>query len=243
MTRSVNTRSSPCVTSRRSTCASTYRHPPCRSSPRWPQRGQSLSGAAQRATSPTSFSPPALECTCPGPTYAWRSSSASAASSVQRNRGAAAALRVAKDIAENNRGARVLVASAELTLIVFHAPQESRMDNLVVQALFGDGVGAVVVGAGGDDSAVIPNSEDLGNVQLQDSGMVALPSPKLPAMVRNNVEQWIVEGVGPLVPGGGWNDLFWAVHPGGPAILDSVPVQDGLALAPGEAGRQPTRAE
>ncbi|KAF0897552.1 hypothetical protein E2562_039041 [Oryza meyeriana var. granulata] len=157
---------------------------------------------------------------------------------------AVAALRVAKDLAENNPGARVLVASAELTLILFRAPQEDHIDELVTQALLSDGAGAVIVGAGGADEGplfemvsaaqtTLPNSEDGADGQLYASGMVFCPSAKLPALVRENVEQCFVEGVGPLVPsGGGSNDLFWAVHPGGLAILDSV--EGGLALAPGK---------
>uniref|UniRef100_I1R0M7 Chalcone/stilbene synthase C-terminal domain-containing protein n=1 Tax=Oryza glaberrima TaxID=4538 RepID=I1R0M7_ORYGL len=120
---------------------------------------------------------------------------------------AAAALRVAKDLAENNPGARVLVVSAELSLTLFRAPQDGHVDTVVGQALFGDGAGAVIVGAGGDER-------------------------QLPAMVRDNVEQCLAEGVGKHVAHGGWNDLFWAVHPGGRKILDVV--EERLALAPGK---------
>ncbi|KAK1654063.1 hypothetical protein QYE76_071868 [Lolium multiflorum] len=59
--------------------------------------------------------------------------------------GGGRALHLAKQLAENNRGARVLVACAELTLVCFGAPDGS---NLVGTALFGDGAGAVIVGAG-----------------------------------------------------------------------------------------------
>uniref|UniRef100_A0ACD6ABH3 Uncharacterized protein n=1 Tax=Avena sativa TaxID=4498 RepID=A0ACD6ABH3_AVESA len=63
-----------------------------------------------------------------------------------------AALRVAKDIAENNRGARVLVACADLALIHFRAPNKAHIDTIILQALFGDGAGAVIVGAEPDGS-------------------------------------------------------------------------------------------
>uniref|UniRef100_A0A453AAG1 Chalcone/stilbene synthase N-terminal domain-containing protein n=1 Tax=Aegilops tauschii subsp. strangulata TaxID=200361 RepID=A0A453AAG1_AEGTS len=59
--------------------------------------------------------------------------------------GGARALHLAKELAENNRGARVLVACAETTLICFGSPNRA---NLVGHALFGDGAGAVIVGAG-----------------------------------------------------------------------------------------------
>ncbi|KAF0897557.1 hypothetical protein E2562_039046 [Oryza meyeriana var. granulata] len=165
-----------------------------------------------------------------------------------------AAFRIAKDLAENNRGARVLVASAELSLILFHAPQESQVDTLVVQTLFGDGAGAVIVGAGGGDGVaaerplfemvttaqtVLPNNDNGADSLLCASGMVFRPSFKMPAMLRDNVKQCLVKGIGQHVAdaGAGWNDMFWAVHPGGRAILDSV--EAGLALEPGklEAGR------
>ncbi|KAF0897556.1 hypothetical protein E2562_039045 [Oryza meyeriana var. granulata] len=42
---------------------------------------------------------------------------------------AAAALCVAKDIAGNNHGARVLVAGAEFSLMLFRAPQEDHIEN------------------------------------------------------------------------------------------------------------------
>lgn len=163
-----------------------------------------------------------------------------------------AALRVAKDVAENSRGARVLVACGDLSLVKFRAPHEDRPETLVLQALFGDGAGAAIVGAASDEmygsgaescplfemvsasQTVVPNSEDAVAGQLGQDGLVFSPSPRMPALVREHIERCLADAVGPLglLGGGGgdWNDLFWAVHPGGPAILDSV--QATLALAP-----------
>uniref|UniRef100_A0A453P0Y1 Chalcone/stilbene synthase C-terminal domain-containing protein n=1 Tax=Aegilops tauschii subsp. strangulata TaxID=200361 RepID=A0A453P0Y1_AEGTS len=53
---------------------------------------------------------------------------------------------------------------------------------------------------------------------------------RMPALIRENIEQCMADAVGPLGLSGGWNDLFWAVHPGGRAILDSV--EAGLRLEP-----------
>ena len=50
-------------------------------------------------------------------------------------------LRLAKDIAENNRGARVLVVCSEITVVCFRGPTETHLDSMVGQALFGDGLG------------------------------------------------------------------------------------------------------
>ncbi|GJN04733.1 hypothetical protein PR202_ga22303 [Eleusine coracana subsp. coracana] len=157
-----------------------------------------------------------------------------------------AALRVAKDVAENNLGARVLVACADLSLIGFRSPHESRLDTLIMQALFGDGAGAVIVGAGckksdgehplfemvSSSQTVIPGSENDAAGKLGEDGLVFCPSPKMPALVRQHVEQALVEAFTPLGFGGRWNDMFWAVHPGGSAILNSV--EAALALEPGK---------
>lgn len=56
-------------------------------------------------------------------------------------------LRLAKDIAENNRGARILVVCAEINVVTFRGPSESHIDDLVGRALFADGAGAVIVGS------------------------------------------------------------------------------------------------
>ena len=65
-------------------------------------------------------------------------------------------LRLAKDLAENNRGARVLVVCSEITAVTFRGPSDTHLDSLVGQALFGDGAGAVIVGADPDLSIEKP---------------------------------------------------------------------------------------
>ncbi|KAH0733905.1 hypothetical protein KY285_009612 [Solanum tuberosum] len=56
-------------------------------------------------------------------------------------------LRLAKDLAENNKGARVLVVCSEINLLCFHAPSETEIDVLIGQALFSDGASTVIVGS------------------------------------------------------------------------------------------------
>ncbi|GMH29600.1 hypothetical protein Nepgr_031443 [Nepenthes gracilis] len=60
-------------------------------------------------------------------------------------------LRVAKDVAENNKGARVLLVCSEITAIFFRGPSEHHMDSLVGQSLFGDGAAALIIGADVDE--------------------------------------------------------------------------------------------
>ncbi|XP_037438660.1 bisdemethoxycurcumin synthase-like [Triticum dicoccoides] len=155
---------------------------------------------------------------------------------------ACAALRVAKDIAENNRRARVLVACAELTLIMFRAPQEGHLDTIISQALLSDGAGAMIIGAdleGSEGSlfemvaasqTVVPATAHAAVGQFGEEGFLFHPCIEMPAIVRQNVERCLVDALGPPGLSGRWNDLFWAVHPGGRAILDGV--EEVLRLEP-----------
>ncbi|KAJ1275705.1 hypothetical protein BS78_05G156400 [Paspalum vaginatum] len=125
-----------------------------------------------------------------------------------------AALRVARDVAENNAGARVLVACADLSLVLFRAPHEDHPGTLVMQALFGDGAGAVIVGAGACGFER-PLFEIVSASQTVIPGTSAKQASRSARRRRCRLC---------------WNDLFWAVHPGGPAILDGV--EAALELEP-----------
>lgn len=57
------------------------------------------------------------------------------------------ALRIAKDIAENNPDARILICCCELSATTFRAPDERYTYDLMAAALFGDGASGVIVGA------------------------------------------------------------------------------------------------
>lgn len=57
------------------------------------------------------------------------------------------ALRIAKDIAENNSSARILICCSELSAPTFRAPDERYTYDLVATSLFGDGASGVIVGA------------------------------------------------------------------------------------------------
>ncbi|KAK3146493.1 hypothetical protein QOZ80_3BG0267130 [Eleusine coracana subsp. coracana] len=119
-----------------------------------------------------------------------------------------AALRVAKDLAENTRGARVLVACAELTLTMLRAPHAADAGTLVMQSMFGDGAGAVIVGADPDGSdyderpvfemvsasqTVIPETETEHPAagRLREDGLRFHPSKEMPSLVRDNIERCV----------------------------------------------------
>ncbi|URE05348.1 hypothetical protein MUK42_04379 [Musa troglodytarum] len=54
---------------------------------------------------------------------------------------------IAKDIAENNRDARMLLVACEVNTIIFRGPDERDIQSLAGQAAFADGAAAVIVGA------------------------------------------------------------------------------------------------
>ncbi|KAF8700512.1 hypothetical protein HU200_034236 [Digitaria exilis] len=114
-----------------------------------------------------------------------------------------------KELAENNRGARVLVACSEITLIAFYGPEGGCPDNILGQALFGDGSGAVIIGA-------------------RPRGMEYHISNKVPRLLGCNVERCLIDAFDALGVRAKWNDLFWAIHPGGRAILDHIEEVLGL---------------
>ncbi|VAI00922.1 unnamed protein product [Triticum turgidum subsp. durum] len=69
---------------------------------------------------------------------------------------------------------------------------------------------------------VIPESEHAAAGRLSENGLLFRPAVEMTTLIRENVEQCLVDALGPLGLSGGWNRLFWAVHPGGRAILDGV---------------------
>jgi predicted naringenin-chalcone synthase len=156
-----------------------------------------------------------------------------------------AALRLTKDMAENNRGARVLVVCADLSLIFFRGPDKARLDTVVAHTLFGDGAGAIIVGADPDittespifemvssSQATVPGTQHVVSGHIGKAGLHYSLSSELPFLVASNIEQCLLDVFQPLghVISGGWNSMFMAVHPGGRAILDSV--EAALELEP-----------
>ena len=149
-----------------------------------------------------------------------------------------AALRLAKDLAENNRGARVLVVCAELTLMFFAGPQDGHLQTLANQVFFGDGAAAVVVGADpvrpvelpifeivSAAQTIIPDTEEAILMHLTEAGLGGCtPRSHVPAIIVDNVERCLVDAFTELgINHPKWNDdLFWVVHPGMVGILDRM---------------------
>ncbi|KAL0726019.1 hypothetical protein Bca4012_022112 [Brassica carinata] len=158
--------------------------------------------------------------------------------------GGVAGLRVAKDIAENNPGSRVLLATSETTIIGFKPPSADRPYDLVGVALFGDGAGAMIIGSDPDPicekplfelhTAIqnfLPDTEKTIDGRLTEGGINFTLSRELPQIIEDNVENFCKKLIGKagLTPKD-YNQMFWAVHPGGPAILNRM--EKRLNLSP-----------
>lgn len=151
-------------------------------------------------------------------------------------------LRLAKDLAENNKGARVLVVCSEITAVTFRGPSETHLDSLVGQALFGDGAAAVIVGADPDlaverpvfelvsaAQTILPDSDGAIDGHLREVGLTFHLLKDVPGIISKNIQKSLAEAFAPIGIND-WNSLFWIAHPGGPAILDQV--EEKLRLKP-----------
>ncbi|KAM0932956.1 putative chalcone synthase [Dioscorea sansibarensis] len=152
------------------------------------------------------------------------------------------ALRVAKDIAENNKNARVLVVCAELNADFFRGPDVTDFFNSCAQAIFGDGAAALVIGADpvipvekplyeivSAMQVILPDSEGAVEGRFREVGLTIHSTARLPDIIAKNLEPSLVEAFEPLGISD-WNELFWLAHPGGPGVLDRVEAE--LRLGP-----------
>ncbi|KAL8543127.1 hypothetical protein ACS0TY_003858 [Phlomoides rotata] len=149
--------------------------------------------------------------------------------------GGVAGLRVAKDIAENNPGSRVLLATSETTIIGYRPPSADRPYDLVGVALFGDGAGAMIIGSKPDYPGVetplfelhtalqhfLPDTEKIIDGKLTEEGISFRLDRELPEIIERNIQDFCDELMG-FGEEKDYNKLFWAVHPGGPAILNKL---------------------
>ncbi|XP_060173816.1 chalcone synthase J-like [Lycium barbarum] len=155
--------------------------------------------------------------------------------------GGGAALRLAKDLAENNKGARVLVVCSELMNVMgFHGPSDTDLDVLVGQSLFSDGASAVIIGS--DPifeverplfelvfaiQTLLPDSGRVIYANLSEAGLISHIHKDTPTLISKNIEKILVDVFRPMDIFD-WNSIFWVAHPGGRAILDQIELKLGL---------------
>jgi predicted naringenin-chalcone synthase len=144
--------------------------------------------------------------------------------------GALNGLRVARAYAGAEPGARVLLCAVELCSLHYHYGWDPQ--KIVANALFADGAAAVVgasAEAGPPDawrvsasgSCVFPGSTDAMKWTVGDNGFEMTLSKRIPNLIAASLKPWLeawLAGHGLAV-----RDVrSWAIHPGGPRILDAV---------------------
>jgi len=144
--------------------------------------------------------------------------------------GALNGLRVARAIVGSEPNSRVLLCAAELCSLHFRYGGD--LGQTITNALFADGAAALVASSSSSEhssvwsvvangSYVVPNSADAMTWRIRDHGFEMTLSPEVPALIKHNLAGWMEGWLGE-------NGLTiadvgaWAVHPGGPKILDAV---------------------
>lgn len=146
-------------------------------------------------------------------------------------------LRVADALARADPGNCVLVCSTELCGL--HYQYDGTPDQIVANALFADGSGAAIVcgAAGGslapqweiagNGSCIIPDSMDLMQWKIGDHGFTMTLSDRIPDLVKKAAGPWLRSWL--ATQGLTVEEISgWAVHPGGPQILNAFEVGLGL---------------
>lgn len=154
--------------------------------------------------------------------------------------GALNGLRVAQAFAATAPQACVLLVAVELCSLHFQYPWNPQ--SMVANSLFADGAAALVIGRREDSSHVLWNVDhglsvvfaDSGNAmtwRIGDHGFEMALSPTVPSLIREHLPSQIAPWLARrgLTIGEVAN---WALHPGGPRILDAC--RDGLGLGDAE---------
>jgi len=138
------------------------------------------------------------------------------------------ALAVAQAFARADPKACVLVCCVEICSVHLH--YGDRLDRLIANTLFADGVAAAVIACDAPTSAprltrcesvLIPDSVGEMAWSIGDHGFEMTLGAAVPDLLRQHVGRWVREMLSKdhievQVVGG------WAIHPGGPRVIDSV---------------------
>jgi predicted naringenin-chalcone synthase len=149
------------------------------------------------------------------------------------------ALAAARDAVLADGKAAALVCCAEVSSAHFH--RSERLDQLVANTLFADGAAAAVVT--GDDAAMdvactspkilgthsilLPDSADEMRWTIGDLGFEMTLGARVPDILRQSVGPWVEASM--RAHGLAIADVHgWAIHPGGPRVIDAVAEALGL---------------
>ncbi|WP_182867310.1 type III polyketide synthase [Rhodopirellula sp. JC639] len=142
--------------------------------------------------------------------------------------GALNGLRVAQSLAQSNPRLRILMCAVELCTL--HQQYGWHPERVVSNALFADGAAALVARTSSSPpcgpkvmatgSTILPDSEDLMRWRIGDHGFEMTLSPRVPTMIRRSLQPWLRDWLGTHQLA--IDDIRgWAIHPGGPKILQA----------------------
>jgi len=141
------------------------------------------------------------------------------------------ALRTAHAFCQSSPGARVLIVCAELCTLHFQI--EDSLESVVVNALFSDGAAGLVMASReeGDaagrlayvDNACTLDDDSMGDMtwEIGDTGFRMGLSSRVPKVIARHLPQYLEDLLCPhdLTP----DEVgFWAIHPGGRAIVEKA---------------------
>ncbi|MBS1991654.1 MAG: type III polyketide synthase [Cyanobacteria bacterium SZAS LIN-3] len=142
--------------------------------------------------------------------------------------GALNGLRVATSLAQTSGKPSLLVA-AELCSLHFQYGFKS--DDILANALFADGAAATVLSPVSEEAAgmaviasgshLIEDTEAAMTWEIGDKGFKMTLSPKVPSLIERHLKDWLttfLNSHGTAIE----EVAAWAIHPGGPKILDAV---------------------
>lgn len=150
------------------------------------------------------------------------------------------ALRAAAALAHQDPRARVLVCCVEICSI--HLQHADTPERDIVNALFADGAGACVVGQqqpgknavgrlASTSSILWPGTRELMQWRIGNLGFEMVLGPDVPRAIRDHSRAWLTDWLSEADLQVGEIDA-WAIHPGGPHIIDAV--AEALGLAPSD---------
>ena len=157
------------------------------------------------------------------------------------------ALAAAHSIVRAEPAARVLVCCAEVSTAHFH--YSDRLDRLIANTLFADGCAACVVGMSADatqpailatHSRLFPATAGEMGWLVGDHGFEMMLGARVPELLEQAVGPWVD---GALAGHGLSRDAVggWAIHPGGPRVIDAVLASLGLPPGAGHHSREVLR--
>lgn len=163
------------------------------------------------------------------------------------------ALRVAKGSTDSIPGARVLICAVELCSL--HFQYGWNPDWLVANAIFADGAAALVGTShapalqpshepwelAGNGSALLEDSEELMAWRIGDHGFEMSLSARVPGVIERELRPWLDRWLASQGLDVG-RIASWALHPGGPRILEACVRATGIREDAAAVSRQVLRA-